>query len=175
MKNNSYKVILLTTAILTVSFASMNVYASLTNTQISACIKNDGSVKIVTASSTCAKNESLLVWNITGPKGEKGDAGSQGIPGEVGTSTPATHGVGNIAFVSGGALLKTDGTVWMSGINSAYILVDGVNFSGVTNIPVAIEDILVWEYTRVLDKNGNYWVISLSNIQAGWKNLGQLP
>jgi hypothetical protein len=80
MKNKTYIVTPIITLIVA-GFVGIGVYAATTNTQISACIKNDGSVKIVTASSTCAKNESLLVWNITGPKGEKGDQGVQGPPG----------------------------------------------------------------------------------------------
>lgn len=107
-----------------------------------------------------------------GPQGPPGEQGPQGEPG-----LPAEHGAGNIAFISGDFLLKSDGTVWVAGAipNNTYIRVDGVNYSGVTNVPIPVGNIVDWHYNKLIDKNGNYWFISLGNVQGGWHNLGSLP
>jgi hypothetical protein len=43
---------------------------------IYACVNsNDGTIRIVSNSTSCKKTERLLSWNITGPKGDKGDPG----------------------------------------------------------------------------------------------------
>jgi hypothetical protein len=91
----------------------------------------------------------------------------------------APSGAGNVAFIYGGYLLKTDGTVWVAGSGGEwpthYKQVDGVNFSGVTNVPIPVSDIVSWQYSGLLDKNGNYWFISTGNLQGGWTNFGPLP
>lgn len=63
------------------------VYAQATDGVINACVKKDGSTRILLpgiTSSTCNKGEQLVTWNIMGPQGPKGDKGEQGVQGEPG-------------------------------------------------------------------------------------------
>jgi hypothetical protein len=62
-------------------------YAAEGGTTINACkTKVLGSVRVVSATAKCRKNESALSWNTVGPKG---DAGPPGIPGAAGPAGPA--------------------------------------------------------------------------------------
>jgi len=46
---------------------------------INACmVPSDGTIRIVADPAQCKKNETLLSWNIIGPKGDPGDAGQPG-------------------------------------------------------------------------------------------------
>jgi len=55
---------------------------------INACVNpNDGTIRIV-SDPVCKKNESLLSWNIMGPKGDKGDPGPTGPAGPQGEQGP---------------------------------------------------------------------------------------
>jgi hypothetical protein len=47
---------------------------------------SDGTIRIVSDSADCKKNEALLSWSIIGPKGDRGDMGE---PGPVGPAGPA--------------------------------------------------------------------------------------
>ncbi|GEM_PF-4089609 len=166
-------------------------YTRAVGDEISICVTKAGVTHVVGDGfkrADCKKNETLLTWNVQGPKGDKGDQGIQGEQGSIGSQgpvgpqgepgLPAQHGAGNIAFISsisGDFLLKTDGTVWgaFRG-NVPYTQIQG-NGDGVGNVPVPVSDIVVWQYNKLIDKNGNYWFISLGNVQGGWHNLGPLP
>ena len=66
-------------------------------TRIHACVKQDGTLRIISATGTCKPNEIALDWSIVGPQGlpgtpgepgEKGDTGEPGAPGEPGLQGP---------------------------------------------------------------------------------------
>lgn len=106
-----------------------------------------------------------------GPQGPKGDTGEQGPVGPQGESGfSATHGAGNIAFCSEtytcSTVLKTDGTVWsLTGQNvwAQVPLPEVPNY-----LPVDIEDVVDWDMTRFLDKNGDTWWWN----NGSWRNMG---
>lgn len=67
--------------------------AAVTTGTIRACVKtangkegddDGGNLRIVGATQACKKNETLLEWNITGPKGDTGPAGPTGATGAQG-------------------------------------------------------------------------------------------
>lgn len=181
-------------------------YSQATGNEITACVKKDGSLHIVTTGSACTKGENLLSWNIVGPKGDKGDTGSvgpqglqgiqglkgdtgdagsqgpigetglqgeQGIQGEVGPQgEPAQHGAGNIAFYYDGRFLTTSGVVYSynSGTGGPWKIID--NMAGI-NPPMPISDIVVWNFTNLIDINGDVW--RYKDTDAGFTNIGQPP
>ncbi len=157
-------------------------YSKAVEGEITACVSKNGTIKIIYENDSCNQNETLLTWNIQGPKGDKGDKGDQGEQGAQGEKgdkgdpgTPAQHGAGNIAFIFEDYLLKTDGTVWAAYRgNVPYTRIFG-NGDGVGNVPIQVSDIVIWQYNRLIDKNGNYWFINIGNIQHGWMNFGPLP
>ena len=163
-------------------FSGLWFYSRATDGAISICVQNNGAVRVIGDEfrrDDCKKNETLLTWNIQGPKGDKGDKGDQGEQGPVGPrgepGLPAQHGAGNVAFIFEDYLLKTDGTVWAAYRgNVPYTRILG-NGDGVRNIPVPVSDIIDWQYSRLVDKSGNYWFINIGNIQGGWMNFGPLP
>jgi type VI secretion system secreted protein Hcp len=59
-------------------------------TQIHACVKDSGDVRIVSSAAACKKNENAIDWSVTGPagpqglQGPKGDKGDKGDPGSAG-------------------------------------------------------------------------------------------
>src|SRR5438128_2688192 len=55
---------------------------------IHGCVRNGDLRVIDTASAACKDNETALVWNQQGPKGDTGDTGAQGVAGPPGS--PAT-------------------------------------------------------------------------------------
>lgn len=197
MKN--YKIIAGVLFLLLIASTGFSVwrYTQAAGDEITVCVKKDGLVHVIGEGFKrvdCKKNESLLSWNVEGPqglkgdkgdqgeqgeqglKGDKGDAGSMGPQGEPGLS--AQHGAGNIIFIDGDHLLKTDGTVWLLRFDNgqpSYTLIDGINQTGVHNVPVSVSDIVDWQYNTLIDKNGNYWFISTGNVQGGWRNFGPLP
>jgi hypothetical protein len=77
-------------------------YAQVAGAQLSACVSRSGDTRILLpgfTSSSCARNERLVTWSVTGPKGDKGDKGDngaqglQGYPGIQGaTGTPGIAG-----------------------------------------------------------------------------------
>lgn len=170
---------------ITVLIGVLWTYTQATGDEITVCVNKSGVVHMVGEGfrrADCKNNETLVTWNVQGPKGDKGDQGEQGPVGPQGPQgepgEPAQHGAGNIAFISGDKLLKTDGTVWWlrfeNGVPS-YTRIDGVNQTGVHNVPVPVSDIVDWQYNALIDKNGNYWYISLGGNPNGWRNYGPLP
>ncbi len=151
-------------------------------TTITACVNKSGEVYVIGQGfrkAKCDKNETLLSWNITGPQGLKGDTGIQGPKGDKGDKgdqgLSAQHGAGNIVFIYNDLLLKTDGTIWRSS-SPTFTQVDYGN--GVGSVPLPVSDIVAWEYSRLLDKDGNYWYFNEGgNVRSvgGWQNLGPLP
>ena len=74
-------------------FSGLWFYSRATDGAISICVQNNGAVRVIGDEfrrDDCKKNETLLTWNIQGPKGDKGDKGDtgeqggQGVQGEVG-------------------------------------------------------------------------------------------
>src|SRR4026209_2617595 len=66
----------------TVPFSTPNV--------IHGCRAGNGTLREITTGS-CAKTETIVHWNITGPAGPAGAAGAQGpqgLPGEAGAQGP---------------------------------------------------------------------------------------
>jgi hypothetical protein len=53
-------------------------------TTINACVKRDGTIRIVDAGARCAGSEQPLTWNVQGPQGPKGDTGARGPKGDTG-------------------------------------------------------------------------------------------
>src|SRR5262245_56021750 len=58
---------------------------------IHACVKNGGSLKIVTDPAQCGGGETPLSWNVQGPPGEPGTDGADGGPGPQGPPGPVLH------------------------------------------------------------------------------------
>lgn len=59
---------------------------ALTTGLIYACVNNSsGTIKVVSATTTCANNEILLVWNGDGTQGPAGPTGPTGATGPAGT------------------------------------------------------------------------------------------
>jgi len=177
-----------TTVILIISIAVIGLtiglwtYTQATGSTISICANKTGFVYMVGQgfmSNNCLKNDKLITWNVQGPKGDPGAQGLQGIQGEKGDKgdqgdpgLPAQHGAGNIAFIWGNYLLKTDGTIWV-----AYL--GNVPFTPEPNwpksVPIPVSDIVAWEHAFLIDKNGNYWFFSTGSPELGWRNFGPLP
>jgi hypothetical protein len=149
---------------------------------ITVCVHHNGSMRLLGTNSDCQHGETKLSWNIqgpTGPQGEKGDEGEQGEPGPKGDQgdpgSPAKQGAGNIAFIHQDFLLKTDGTVWRAFLgNVPYTRITGEG-DGVGNVPVPVNNIVSWQYSNLIDKDGNYWFINLGNVRSGWQNFGPIP
>lgn len=58
-------------------------------TLIHACVSSrSGTIRIVTATTTCDVRETSLDWSIQGPKGDKGDKGDMGLAGPQGSQGP---------------------------------------------------------------------------------------
>ncbi len=56
---------------------------------IAGCVKKStGHLRVVDEGTSCRRNESSLVWNQTGPKGETGATGAQGPAGPAGPQGP---------------------------------------------------------------------------------------
>jgi hypothetical protein len=200
MKINSivYKSFLLIIVMILVVL-SVWTYTKADGGQITICAKKSGLIYIIGEDFKridCKKNDSLISWNSAGqigPKGDKGDVGPAGPKGDTGEQGPigltgqqgiqgepghsASFGAGNIAFIYEGMLLKTNGTVWVTGPSATeipYIRVDCNNYSGITNVPVPVSDIAVWQYRTLLDKYGNFWSTS-NTCPHIWTNYGPLP
>src|SRR6476660_8769187 len=57
---------------------------------LNACAKKDGQLRLVAADATCKVDETLVQWNVQGPKGDRGTTGAQGQKGDQGPAgTPA--------------------------------------------------------------------------------------
>jgi len=58
---------------------------------IYACVKSNGDLRLVDATTECKKNEDSLQWNVVGPRGPigpQGDRGPQGPKGDTGDQGP---------------------------------------------------------------------------------------
>lgn len=75
------------------AFAGTEAYARLAATAagdntIYACVHKNRNPTLVTEGTECKPNETLVSWNIVGPRGEKGDTGPQGPQGPQGETGP---------------------------------------------------------------------------------------
>ncbi|MHB1243690.1 MAG: hypothetical protein ACYC1P_09890, partial [Gaiellaceae bacterium] len=70
------------------ALAGTEAYARLGATQASntiyACVKKNGDPTLVAEGARCKPNETLVSWNIVGPRGAKGDKGDTGDTGPQG-------------------------------------------------------------------------------------------
>ena len=84
--------VLVIALIATLAFASGSAAAAYANqpaSEIYACVNNSsGTIKVVSATGTCAANEMRLVWNTQGPQGPAGAPGPAGPQGPVGPVGP---------------------------------------------------------------------------------------
>jgi len=76
------RVISLVVALSAVSYAQSSTFSACFNT-------TNGQMRFVTSSAACRGGESLVTWNVQGPKGDKGDKGDPGQKGDTGGSRPA--------------------------------------------------------------------------------------
>jgi type VI secretion system secreted protein Hcp len=58
--------------------------ASQDSTTINGCVDKAGTLRVLSASDACKKNETPLSWNTTGPVGPQGPAGATGATGPAG-------------------------------------------------------------------------------------------
>lgn len=61
------------------------------DSQLTVCVRKDGTVHFVGSNyirNDCRKGETLVTWNIIGPKGDKGDKGDAGSQGQQGIAGP---------------------------------------------------------------------------------------
>lgn len=68
--------------LLLVMFVTAN--ADVSSSTINACVKKDGTPRVVAKGTKCKPHESKLSWATTGAPGEKGERGAPGAPGEKG-------------------------------------------------------------------------------------------
>lgn len=62
-------------------------YSQAAGNIITACVKKDGFIYVIGNGfrlTQCERNDTLLSWNIQGPKGDKGETGPQGLRGDKG-------------------------------------------------------------------------------------------
>ena len=62
--------------------------------EIHACVKNGGTIKIVSDTALCSASETPLSWNVQGaqgPPGAPGAPGADGEPGPPGPPGPVLH------------------------------------------------------------------------------------
>lgn len=71
----------------TEAYARLGATAADANT-IYACVHKNGNPTLVAEGTECKPNETLVSWNIVGPRGEKGDTGPQGPQGPQGETGP---------------------------------------------------------------------------------------
>ncbi len=112
---------------------------------------------------------------IPGPPGEQGPPGPQGESGQ-----DAQHGAGNVAFIHESAgysyLLGLDGITYVPIIGGGSGCPDPSLDCFTTGspgepVPIPVEDIISWQRTSFLDKDGNFWL----NHSSEWHNYGPLP
>ncbi len=113
-------------ALVVVAVASAISYAAAgSGDTINGCIqsgKSKSTLRVLSGSGKCAKNETAISWSKTGPQGVPGAAGPQGAAGprgETGPAGPPGPAGPMDALVIGGRAL-TDGTV------DAYLKIVGV-------------------------------------------------
>jgi len=73
---------------------------------IHACVRQDKSVRFVSANQPCRRGEERLAWNVmgvTGPQGPPGPTGLQGPAGPPGDPSPWTFDGTNVFFTNGNA------------------------------------------------------------------------
>ena len=68
---------------------------------VHACVKSNGTVRIIAPSGTCGVNEAPLDWGLQGPQGPKGDAGADGTNGADGVDGVSGHQVVTVDSLAG--------------------------------------------------------------------------
>ena len=71
-----------------IAFATSSGPASTRVGSVTACVKGDGSVRVVPAGSSCRKDESVLRWGLSGEAGAAGAPGPTGPAGPTGATGP---------------------------------------------------------------------------------------
>lgn len=111
-------------------------------TPLYACVANrTGAVRMVSATTTCARNENKITWNVEGPQGPAGAAGVQGVAGPAGP-----QGEPGVAGPAG-----PQGEPGPAGSGPTAVLLDGNGVSLGEIMPWS-EDYLwqVWDGTTVV-------------------------
>ncbi|MFC4776010.1 tail fiber protein [Paenibacillus sp. GCM10023252] len=84
----SKKTIGILTALVVLLFSGIGVYAATSSSKptstIQACVKDNGTLRLVSSATVCYKSEKRVSWNVVGPKGDPGIAGPQGLTGATG-------------------------------------------------------------------------------------------
>jgi hypothetical protein len=81
---------------------------------VRSCVTTrDGTLRIVGATESCKKGESLLVWNVSGPTGPQGPAGDTGPAGPAGATGPAGPSIPTL--ITGGTFPNNIGCVSCDG------------------------------------------------------------
>jgi hypothetical protein len=85
-------VVVVATAVVGGAFAAGKLAGKATaTTVVYACVKDNGDLRIVDATTQCKKNEDPLQWNVVGPRGPigpQGERGPQGLKGDTGEQGP---------------------------------------------------------------------------------------
>ena len=121
---------------------------------LSACVTANGEMRLVTDGRPCAKNDTLVSWNVRGVKGDPGPAGLQGPVGPTGPQGPAglPGGVSGLEVVtaasaSGPGVTKDAEAVCPSGkkVSGGGALVTGGSNAAVTSsTPGAVSNPTSW-------------------------------
>jgi len=91
---------------------------------ISACVSQNGNIRIVSTGTTCGQNETPLSWNQQGPQGIQGPPGPQGNPGS-GT------GPAGLPYICDGFCQLYPYASLFQGKDFTNAQINGVNFTGV--------------------------------------------
>jgi Lamin Tail Domain/Collagen triple helix repeat (20 copies) len=71
-----------------VAFATERSPARRADAVITACVKKKGQMRLVRNAAACTRRESVVTWNVMGPKGDPGPAGPAGDRGPSGAVGP---------------------------------------------------------------------------------------
>jgi hypothetical protein len=71
-----------------VAATNVSLHTAPQSSWITACVKPDGKLRIVSDASRCTAGEHVLTWNVQGPPGEPGPTGATGPTGPTGPQGP---------------------------------------------------------------------------------------
>ena len=137
-----------------IATSSVGIAAAVTTGLIYACVNNNsGTIKIVSATTTCAYNEIQLVWNadgVTGATGATGATGSTGATGPTGQTGPTgaagatgeTGPIGPTGATGTSGATGARGATGATGANGATGATGGTGATGATG-PAALAAPLV--------------------------------
>lgn len=157
-----------------ISFPVQYAIAAVTNTTYYACVKTaDGTLRIVSANTTCKASETLISWNQQGPQGPAGPQGPQGPAGSGGDIFSLKPFLCYMCDLSAYPS-KFQGQDWsntqMPSVEISNVDIHGVNFSGsYMNGDVLTNDNLTGaNFTNLKEFNGGN---NLSDMAFDGSNL----